>query len=80
MKKVNDMAITWKNDVFTIDGKAFEGVPATPEEIDELKKAGIEDNEPCGRQICYQGWVWVLIDAPSGYGCQWYKTNAQCNE
>lgn len=80
MKKVNEMTITWKNNVFTIDGKEFNGALATLEEVDELKKAGIADDEPCGRQMCYQGWVWVLIDAPSGNGCQWYKTNARCNE
>jgi len=80
MKKVSEMKIKWESDIFYIDGEEFKGVLATLEELNELKNAGIADDEPCGRHMCYQGWVWVLIDAPSGNGCQWYKTNARCNE
>lgn len=80
MKKVNEMTISWDKEVFNIDGTEFKGTLATTDEINDLKNAGISESEPCGRQMCYQGWVWVLIDAPSGNGCQWYKTNAQCNE
>ena len=74
------MKISWNKDVFNIDGEEFKGTLASKDELNELKKAGIADEEPCGRQMCYKGWVWVLIDAPSGNGCQWYKTNARCNE
>lgn len=80
MKKTSEMEIRWNKGIFTIDGFEFEGTPASSEELAELKNLGISDGEPCGRQICHQGWVWVLIDAPSGNGCQWYKTNARCNE
>lgn len=65
--------------VFEIDGEDYEGVPATENESKELLQAGFK-NEPCGRQECYSGWIWVLVDAPSGNGCQWYKTNVRCNE
>ena len=80
MKKVNEMTVKWEGDNFDIDGEKFKGILASPDELNELHASGISDDEPCGRQICYQGWVWVLIDAPSGNGCQWYKTNARCNE
>lgn len=80
MKRVEEMKISWVKDVFNIDGEEFTGTAATSEELKELRNGGFADEEPCGQKICYKGWVWVLIDAPSGQGCQWYKTNARCNE
>ena len=80
MKKVKDMEIEWSQGTFQIDGEKFTGKPANKNELKELESAGFTQDEPCGRQMCYQGWVWVLIDAPSGQGCQWYKTAARCNE
>ena len=80
MKKVNEMSIKRVEDDFYIDEVLVEAVPATLDEIRKLKTVGFDDSEPCGRNECIDGWVWVLIDAPSGNGCQWYKTNARCNE
>ncbi|KYH06639.1 hypothetical protein A1704_23450 [Chryseobacterium cucumeris] len=80
MKKVKELSITWEGDLFNIDGEEFKGIPATKEELEILEKSGMSSKEPCGQQICHEGWVWVLIDSPSGNGCQWFKTNARCNE
>lgn len=74
------MVVKRINNIIYIDEVQVEAVAATVDELKKLKAAGFDNSEPCGRQECIDGWVWVLIDAPSGNGCQWYKTNAQCNE
>ncbi|MBE9584028.1 hypothetical protein IM792_06165 [Mucilaginibacter sp. JRF] len=62
-----------------INGVAYEAVQATEEEILNNNLI-IEPGEPCGRQECRYGYIWVYIDDLDIGGCKWYKTNAQCNE
>lgn len=78
MKKVNEIKIDDVKIILNIDGVEAEAIPATPEEIVELRTAGIDDGCDCGTQVCFKTYVWVCrYRRPD---CYWYKTNVRCNE
>lgn len=63
-----------------INGKLEEVILATENEANELKEQGFVIPENCsGEDRCINGYVWLLLEAPSGEGCQWWKSNVQCN-
>lgn len=63
-----------------INGKIEEIELATQKEVEELSELGHKIPNNCsGEERCINGYIWLLLEAPSGNGCQWWKSNVQCN-
>lgn len=76
-KSIKDIVIDDLKITLEVDGQEYEAVPATPDEVAELEKAGFTGCN-CGQQICYNTYVWVCrYRRPD---CYWYRTNVRCNE
>jgi hypothetical protein len=77
----SDLDIRTKKLILEVDGKLFEAVLASDEELAEARTdfeaAGYSlDNCSCGVQVCYRGYIWVCR---TERGCRWFRSNVRCN-